>query len=86
MPGLGASSIQARLALLLLFVCPLISAREEAPDSAETADLIVVVKSIQTTTLYSGGTVLKTYRVALSRDPLGPKQRAGDQKYLRAST
>jgi murein L,D-transpeptidase YafK len=54
--------------------------REETPNSAKTADLIVVVKSTHTMTLYSGGTVLKTYRVALSRYLIGPKQRAGDHK------
>lgn len=31
-------------------------------------------------TLYSGHTVLKSYKVALSRDSVGPKERAGDHK------
>lgn len=31
-------------------------------------------------TLYSGEKILKTYKVALSRDPVGAKERAGDHK------
>jgi murein L,D-transpeptidase YafK len=45
---------------------------------AQHADRVVVVKSQHTMTLYSHGTAIKTYRVALGRGGLGPKQRSGD--------
>lgn len=64
--------------LLLCLMCPALWAAGKTP--AKTADLIVIVKSTRTMTLYSGNTVLKTYRVALSRDPVGPKEREGDLK------
>jgi murein L,D-transpeptidase YafK len=44
------------------------------------ADRIVIVKSAQTLTLMSGGQVLKSYRVALGGDPVGPKVKVGDKK------
>ncbi len=43
-----------------------------------TADLIVVDKSDRVLTLYRHGRVLKSYRVALGSQPIGPKQQAGD--------
>ncbi len=46
----------------------------------KTADRIVVEKSARTMTLIRGGQVLKTYKVALSREPLGAKGRAGDHR------
>lgn len=68
------------MTLLLLLVCPFAFASQRANQSAKTADLVVIVKSTHTMTLYSGREVLKTYKVALSRDSVGPKQRAGDHK------
>ena len=44
------------------------------------ADRVVVVKSQRTLTLMSRGKALKTYRVALGGDPVGPKERQGDHK------
>ena len=44
------------------------------------ADRIVVVKSQRTMTLMSRGQVLRTYKVALGRTPVGAKQRQGDGK------
>jgi murein L,D-transpeptidase YafK len=44
------------------------------------ADRIVIVKSAQTLTLMSGGQVLKSYKVALGGDPVGPKVKVGDKK------
>lgn len=44
------------------------------------ADRIVVVKSVRTMTLFRQGKVLKTYRVALGPQPVGPKTRQGDGK------
>jgi murein L,D-transpeptidase YafK len=45
----------------------------------EQADRIVVAKSLHTLTLYSHGTVLHTYRVALGRST-GAKQQQGDNR------
>ena len=44
------------------------------------ADRIVVEKSARTMTLMQGAKVLKTYKVALSREPVGAKEREGDHK------
>lgn len=44
------------------------------------ADKIVILKSVRSMTLFSGGKVLKTYKVALGSDPLGPKRVEGDHK------
>jgi lipoprotein-anchoring transpeptidase ErfK/SrfK len=44
------------------------------------ADLVVIVKSTRTLTLLNHGQVLKTYKVALGGDPVGPKVKAGDKR------
>ena len=44
------------------------------------ADQVVVVKSQHTLTLLSKGTVIRTYKVALGRGPVGPKEQQGDHK------
>jgi murein L,D-transpeptidase YafK len=44
------------------------------------ADLVVVEKSKRELTVYSQGKPLKTYKVALGREPVGPKRREGDKK------
>jgi murein L,D-transpeptidase YafK len=57
--------------------------RAPRPDPApgeQLADHVVVVKSAHTLTLYSRGKVLKSYKVALGRGPIGPKQYQGDHK------
>ena len=51
-----------------------------ATPSGQKADRIVIVKSERTLTLMSGGKVLKTYKIALGGDPVGPKVKAGDKK------
>jgi murein L,D-transpeptidase YafK len=55
-------------------------AGDEDAAPSQKADRIVVVKSARTLTLMKGGRSLKTYKVALGGDPVGPKVRAGDQK------
>jgi murein L,D-transpeptidase YafK len=40
----------------------------------------VIVKSERTLTLMSTGKVLKTYKIALGGNPVGPKSKAGDKK------
>lgn len=44
------------------------------------ADHIVIVKSSRSLTLLRQGKILKTYKVALGSDPIGPKMREGDGK------
>ncbi len=45
-----------------------------------TADHVLVEKAARRLTLLRGGTPLKTYRVALGRAPVGPKEQEGDQR------
>ena len=45
-----------------------------------TIDRIVVQKSARNLSIFRAGKRLKTYRVALGRKPVGPKQEEGDMK------
>jgi murein L,D-transpeptidase YafK len=45
-----------------------------------TIDRIVVEKSARQLSVFRGGEKLKTYRVALGRNPVGAKEEAGDMK------
>src|SRR6202000_1512440 len=44
------------------------------------ADKIIILKSAHTMTLLSAGKVMKTYKVALGTEPVGPKRIEGDHK------
>lgn len=44
------------------------------------ADKVVVEKSKRMLTLFTNGKVLKTYRISLGKQPIGPKECAGDNK------
>jgi murein L,D-transpeptidase YafK len=44
------------------------------------ADHVVVLKRERTLELFSQGKVIKTFKVALGGDPVGPKTRQGDHK------
>jgi hypothetical protein len=48
--------------------------------SNSAADRVLVEKSIRRLTLLRNGASLKTYRVALGRAPVGPKEQEGDQR------
>jgi murein L,D-transpeptidase YafK len=48
--------------------------------SNSTADRVLVEKSVRRLTLLRNGSSLKTYRVALGRAPIGPKEQEGDQR------
>ena len=52
----------------------------DAQSVSGTADRIVILKSARTMTLMSGSKVLKVYKVAIGRSPVGPKTRVGDHK------
>jgi hypothetical protein len=66
---------------LLILLCATCLATERVRTSpVEYADLIVIEKSTRTMRLLHADKVLKTYKVALSREPVGAKQREGDHK------
>ena len=44
------------------------------------ADKILVEKSLRRMTLWANGQVIRTYRVALGENPVGPKEKQGDKK------
>jgi len=63
--------------LVLLAVSPALA----APLSrGVTADRLVIDKSERTLTLFWHGVPLKVYRVALGGDPVGAKERQGDER------
>ncbi len=66
-------------ALAVLGWCGLALA-QGADKSALHADRVVVLKKERTLQLFSQGKVIKTYKVALGGDPVGPKTRQGDHK------
>jgi len=52
----------------------------QAEGKPRVAEKILIVKSTRTMTLLRGDKVLKTYKVALGTEPVGPKQKHGDHK------
>lgn len=50
------------------------------PASNNLADRLVVNKSKRELLLYKGQAVIRSYRVALGRQPVGPKLREGDKR------
>ncbi|HUH85599.1 MAG TPA: L,D-transpeptidase family protein [Stellaceae bacterium] len=66
-------------AFLILTAAALASAAAPAEPPLK-ADRIVVEKSRHLLTLFSGGRVLRRYRVALGAGGLGPKRRQGDAR------
>ncbi|OPY05068.1 MAG: L,D-transpeptidase catalytic domain [Syntrophaceae bacterium PtaB.Bin038] len=53
---------------------------QASPAPAGPADRIVIEKSRRTLTLFRQDREIKSYRVALGRDPVGPKVQQGDNK------
>ena len=66
--------------LARLLPCFLLFVSLHASPQGAQADRIVVVKSTRTMTLYSGDRILHQYKVALGREPKGPKEQQGDHK------
>lgn len=54
------------------------SGQSEPLPSGTRADRVVVDKSERTLTIYRGSDPLKSYKVALGREPQGPKRQEGD--------
>jgi murein L,D-transpeptidase YafK len=72
----SVSVISTVFLLLTLFcICP-----EPAPASLLKADKVVVIKRDRLLMLLRNGEILKTYKVALGRNPIGQKMRQGDKK------
>ncbi|HLB89436.1 MAG TPA: hypothetical protein VJK29_17410 [Terriglobales bacterium] len=53
-------------------------AGDQAIPAGAKADRVVVVKKERTLTLMSQGKILKTSKIALGGEPVGPKTRQGD--------
>jgi murein L,D-transpeptidase YafK len=65
------------LAVGLLSICIVAQSAAQTPPHP---DHVVVLKKERTLELLSQGKVIKTYKVALGGDPIGPKTRQGDHK------
>jgi murein L,D-transpeptidase YafK len=50
------------------------------PAQTKTPDRILIEKSARTLKLMRGSEILKTYKVALGTQPVGPKERQGDHR------
>ena len=73
---------RSRSVMLAIMVgtCALSWGAAQTSPNPKNADRIVIVKGARTLTLLNHGQVLKTYKVALGGDPVGPKVKAGDKK------
>lgn len=69
----------AAAALLTAGVVWVIRPVEPLPPGLK-ADLLVVDKSARRLSVYAHGTLLRSYRVSLGREPVGPKRRQGDRR------
>ncbi|SPF47546.1 ErfK/YbiS/YcfS/YnhG [Candidatus Sulfotelmatobacter kueseliae] len=65
---------------ILIWLLSGLSLAQTPATPALHADRVVVLKKERTLELLSLGKVIKTYKVALGGDPIGPKTRQGDHK------
>lgn len=71
----------SRVCAVVVCIMPLAAcARQESSTPIGKADKILVLKSAHTLSLMSNGRPLRTYSVALGRNPVGPKARKGDHR------
>ena len=70
--------IQIHTGLAAWLLCGLVMAQTAKP--ALHADRVVVLKKERTLQLLDQGKAIKSYKVALGGDPIGPKTRQGDHK------
>lgn len=66
--------------ILFLAVAALVLPASLAVASLERVDRVVVMKKERRLLLIRNGEVLKSYRVALGKNPVGPKMRQGDRR------
>ncbi len=71
-------SFRAGMSLAIAFLLIACACATESP--TPQADHIVVEKSARSMTLLRGDKILKTYKVALSREPIGAKEQEGDHR------
>jgi murein L,D-transpeptidase YafK len=69
-----------RLKLLMVNALIIAVSLGEPASSAETADQVIVNTSKRELLLLRNGKLLRSYKIALGRNPVGPKQRQGDGK------
>ena len=78
--GIGPAALAAT-ALVAVTANLLWTHRAAAPLPPGTrADLLVLHKSARRMVLYSHGSVVRTYTIALGHNPVGPKRRQGDHR------
>ena len=68
------------LTAVVVWTFSVIGMAQTASPTALRADRVVVLKKEHTLQLLRQGKVVKTYKVALRGDPVGPKTRQGDHK------
>ncbi len=68
------------LAAVLIVFAVWMHRHSQSLTAGTKADRIVVEKAARTLTLFQGMTPLKVYRVALGREPVGPKREEGDHR------
>lgn len=68
------------LVLIIAVVCLLGCGQSQSLDEGTRIDKIVIVKSDRTMTLMSGERVVRIYKVALGKNPVGLKTRQGDHR------
>jgi murein L,D-transpeptidase YafK len=66
--------------LILVTLISSLAAQTAEPSPLVKADFVIIEKSARTMKLKRGDKVLKTYKVALSGQPVGAKEREGDHK------
>ena len=71
--------IRVLTGLAILWFCGL-GLAQTAATPALHADRVLVLKKERTLQLLSRGKVIKSYKIALGGDPIGPKTRQGDHK------
>jgi murein L,D-transpeptidase YafK len=71
--------IRLLTAFVSLWMCATGVTQTAARPSAQ-ADHVIVLKKERTLELLSRGKVIKTYKIALGGDPVGPKTKQGDHK------
>jgi murein L,D-transpeptidase YafK len=65
---------------LIFFSLPANAQSDNTPESELQADYLLVEKSFKRLTLYSNDIPIKTYDIALGRNPKGPKLLEGDMR------
>jgi len=66
--------------LILITLISSLAAQPTEPSPLVKADFVIIEKSARTMKLKRSDEVLKTYKIALSSQPVGAKEREGDHK------